>query len=330
MDPMTTRIRRLGIITSGGDSPGFNPCVRAAVRMALHYNWEPWGVRRGYEGLLRGDLKLLTSRSVSGIIERGGTILGASRSEAFNTPEGLREALRNMNEVGLDALVVIGGDGSLRGARALDEAGVPTVGVPGTIENDVCGTDVSIGVDTALNTALDAMDRIKDTASSHQQAFLIEMMGAKSGYLTLMAGIAGGAEMVCIPEVPFDLEDVAAEVADSYIRGKQHCIITVAEGARPHADEIAEYLAERRQETGFGVRLSILGHIQRGGAPSAYDRYLGTRLGARAVELLHEGVRGVMVGTVDGALVSPLLAEVTDCVRPLDETYFEMARVLAR
>ncbi|NLG50628.1 MAG: 6-phosphofructokinase [Chloroflexi bacterium] len=323
-------MRRIGVLTSGGDSPGFNPCVRAVVRMALYYGWEPWGIRRGYEGLLDGELGPLTSRSVSNIIGRGGTMLGASRSEAFQTPYGQREALRNLNERGIDALIVIGGDGSLRGAEAIDGAGIPTIGIPGTIENDICGTDVSIGVDTALNTALDAMDRIKDTASSHQQAFLVEMMGEKSGYLTLMAGIAGGAEMVCIPEMPFTLEDVAREVADSYVRGKKHCIITVAEGARPRTTEIAEYLQDRQKETGFGVRLSILGHIQRGGAPSAFDRFLGTRLGAAAVEHLHAGQRGVMVGMVEDEIVTTPLAEATACTRSLEEEYFELARMLAR
>jgi len=327
---MVTRIRRVGVLTSGGDSPGFNPCVRAVVRMALHYDWEPWGIRRGYEGLLNGELDPLTSRSVSGIIGHGGTMLGASRSETFQTPYGQREALRSLNEQGIDALIVIGGDGTLRGAQAIDEAGIPTIGIPGTIENDVCGTDVSIGVDTALNTALDALDRIKDTASSHQQAFLVEMMGAKSGYLTLMAGIAGGAEMVCIPEVPFTLEDVAQEVANSYIRGKKHCIITVAEGAQPHTAEIAQFLDDHQEETGFGVRLSILGHIQRGGSPSAYDRFLGTRLGAAAVEQLHAGQRGLMVGLIEEAVVATPLAEVTACTRPLEEEYFELAKMLAR
>ncbi len=324
------RIRRIGVLTSGGDSPGFNPCIRAVVRMAVHYGWEPWGIRRGYAGLLNGEIIQLTGRSVSGIIGLGGTMLGASRSEAFKTPHGLREALRNLNESGIDALVVIGGDGSLRGARALEEAGFPTIGVPGTIENDVFGTDMSIGVDTALNTALDAMDRIKDTASSHQQVFLIEMMGAKSGYLTLMAGIAGGAEMVCIPEIPFGLDDVASEVANAYVRGKKHCIITVAEGAEPHAAQIAEYLDSHREETGFGVRLSILGHIQRGGSPMAYDRFLGTRFGAAAVEQLRQGVSGVMVGLIDGQIVCSALAEVTECTRPLDEGYYELAKILAR
>ena len=172
-----SKIRRVGVLTSGGDSPGYNACIRAVVRMALEVEWEPWGIRNGFEGLLGGDIEALNSRSVSGIIGRGGTMLGASRSDAFQTPRGLRDALRHLNEAGLDALVVVGGDGSMRGAQALSEAGFPTVGIPGTIENDVCGTEQSVGLDTALNTGLDALDRIRDTASSQEQAFLVEVMG---------------------------------------------------------------------------------------------------------------------------------------------------------
>jgi 6-phosphofructokinase 1 len=298
--------------------------------MALYYGWEPYGVREGFTGLLSGELVPLTSRSVSGIIGQGGTFLGASRDEVFTTSHGLREALRHLNETGIDALVVIGGEGSQRGARELAEAGFPTVGIPGTIENDVYGTDISIGVDTALNTALEAMDRIRDTASAHQQVFLVEMMGSKSGYLTLMAGIAGGAEMACIPEVPFTVEQVANEVASAYVRGKKHCIVVVAEGAEPQAAAIVDYLREHQEETGFGVRLSILGHIQRGGSPTAYDRLLGTRFGAAAVERLHQGVSGIMVGLSDGQLVYPSLAEVTEGTRSIDESYYELAKVLAR
>ncbi len=327
---MADRIRRLGVLTSGGDSPGFNPCIRAVVRMALHYGWEPWGIRRGFEGLVNGELSRLNSRSVSGVISRGGTFLGSSRSREFNSQRGLRDALRTFNEAGIDALVVIGGDGSMRGAQALNDAGVPTVGIPGTIENDVCGTDVSVGVDTALNTALDALDRIRDTATAQQQAFLVEMMGEKSGYLALMAGIADGAEMVCIPEVPFTLEGIATEVGNAYIRGKKHCVITVAEGASPHAAEIAAYLEEHQEQTGFTVRLSILGHIQRGGAPMSRDRYLGTRFGTEAVRSLHEGRSGLMVGIVDGEIVFSPFEEVTGCVRQIDPAYLELANKLAR
>lgn len=325
-----SRIRRIGVLTSGGDSPGYNACIRAVVRMALEIEWEPWGIRNGFEGLLGGDIEALTSRSVSGIIGRGGTMLGASRSDAFQTERGLRDALRHLNEVGLDALVVVGGDGSMRGAQALSEAGFPTVGIPGTIENDVCGTEQSVGLDTALNTGLDALDRIRDTASSQEQAFLVEVMGEKSGYLALMVGITGGAEMVCIPEVPFTAEDVSREVADAYVRGKRHCIIVVAEGAAPHTDEIAATLRANEAETGFRVRVSTLGHIMRGGSPSAQDRLLGTRYGAAAVERLRHGEYGVMVGLLGGQIAATPLAEVTQGTRQIDEEYLSLAHILAR
>jgi len=327
---MTTRLQRVGVLTSGGDSPGFNPCIRAVVRMALRYGWEPWGIQSGFEGLIKGEASPLTSRSMSGIIGRGGTKLGSSRSEAFLTSKGFRDALRHVHEMGLDAIVVIGGDGSMRGAFALQQAGVATVGIPGTIENDVYGTDVAIGVDSALNTGLDAIDRIKDTASAHQQVFIIEMMGEKSGYLAMMAGIAGGAEVVCVPEVPFTLEQVAAEVADAYVRGKTHCIIIVSEGAVPHATEVAEYLRAHEQETGFGARLSILGHIQRGGPPTAKDRFLGTRLGAAAVTQLYSGVSGVMVSEVAGKIAAIPLEEVAQKARTLDQDSYALSKSLAR
>ncbi|MHB1355560.1 MAG: ATP-dependent 6-phosphofructokinase [Anaerolineae bacterium] len=328
--PNLKTIRRLGVVTSGGDSPGFNPGLRAVVRSALNLGWDVLGVLRGFEGLSNGEFIPLNSRSVSGIISQGGTILGSSRWEQFRAPIAQREALRKLNESGMDALVIIGGDGTMRGALALHEAGIATIGIPGTIENDVFGTDQALGVDTALNTAVEALDRIKDTASSHQQAFLVEMMGEHSGYLTLMAGIAGGAEMVCIPEVPYTMEDVVREVADSYIRGKKHCIITVAEGAQPHAAEIAHYLHDNQELTGFSVRLSILGHIQRGGSPSACDRYLGTLFGAEAVRLLSVGQSGLMIGLVDNQIITTPLTEVTTRTVSIEPQYLELATILAR
>ncbi|MBC7237566.1 MAG: 6-phosphofructokinase [Chloroflexi bacterium] len=323
-------MRRVAVTTSGNDSPGFNACIRAVVRMALHYGWEPWGIRTGFAGLLAGDLMVLNSRSVSHIIGEGGTFLGTSMERGIDRPHGLRDMLRNLNEAGIDALVVIGDLEALRTAKALDEAGFPTVGVPGTIENDICGTDFTIGFDTALNTALDALDRIRDTATAQERAFLIEMVGEHSGHLALMAGIAGGAEQVCIPEVPFTLEHVAEEVADAYVRGKKHCVIVVASGARPPAADIAEYLNANRERTGFEVRLTVLGDIQRGGAPMAYDRFLATRLGAAAIQALHSGVSGLMVGLLDGELVNSPLAEVTECPREIDPAYYELSELLAR
>lgn len=324
------RIQRVAVLTSGADSPGQNAAVRAVVRMALSLGWEAWGVEHGFLGLLRGDLRPLDSRAVSGVIGVGGTMLGSWRPDVLNAPRAAREALRHANEAGLGALVVIGGRESMAGALALDEAGLPTVGVPATIENDVCGADLAVGVDTALNTALEAIDRIRDTASSQQQAFVIELAGRASGYLALMAGLAGGAEMVCLPEAPFTLEEVAREVADAYVRGKRHCLIAVAEGAQPHAAEIAAFLASRHEEIGFEAHLTTLGRIQRGGAPSARDRYLATQLGAAAVKQLRDGAHGVLVGLVDGRLTVTPLAEVLACARRVDEAYTRLAAIMAR
>jgi len=322
-------IRRLAVLTSGGDCPGLNACIRAVVRMSLHLGVEPWGVRSGFAGLMAGELDALTSRSVSHIIGRGGSILGSSRSAEFSS-RGLREAQRNLNELGIDALVVIGGDGSMRGAQALSAVGFPVIGVPATIENDVWGTDMAIGVDTALNTALDALDRIKDTASSHQQAFLVGLAGEKSGYLTLMTGLAGGAEVTCIPEVTFSFEQVAEQVADAYVRGKQHCIIVVSEGAQPDIQSLSEYLSQCEDETGFDVRLAILGHVQRGGTPSAQDRFLGTQFGSEAVRRICEGNAGVMVALDDGELVYRPLADVATSIKAVDPDDVAMAEMLAR
>ena len=324
------KARRVGLLTSGGDAPGFNPCIRAVVRMGIHHGWEVTGIKRGYEGMINGEMVPLDRRSVSGIIERGGTFLGTARSPRFMTRDGQIEAARNLNEAGIGSLVVIGGDGSMHGAQVLQEMGFAVVGIPGTIDNDMCGTDISIGVDTALNTALDAIDRIKDTAASHQRAFLIQVMGRKSGYLALMTAIAGGAEMVCIPEVDFELKDVAEELVDTYIRGKPHCIIVVAEGAKYDASSIASYLNKSKDRTGFSVRVTILGHIQRGGSPTAFERLLATRLGCGAIQALNDGQNGVMVGLSGNEIVSTPLADVLSRNKELDVGFYEMAEILSK
>jgi 6-phosphofructokinase 1 len=323
-------MKRIGVLTSGGDGPGFNPCIRAVVRMASSLGVEVTGIRRGYAGLLDHEFVELNDRAVSGIMGKGGTILGTARSLEFSTRRGQLEALRNLNEAEVEGLVVIGGDGTMRGGQRLHELDFPVIGVPGTIDNDLSGTDMSIGVDTALNTALDAIDRIKDTASSHQRAFLVQVMGRNSGYLALMTGMAGGAEMVCVPEVPFELEDVERTVSEAYIKGKSHCIIVVAEGARFDATQIAEYLDARREEAGFSVRVTILGHIQRGGSPSAFDRILATRLGAAAARALIEGRRGEMVGLVGNSVVFTPFTRVISEPKPIDVQMFQLAGVLAK
>jgi 6-phosphofructokinase 1 len=288
------------------------------------------GIRRGYDGLIDCDMIDLNARSVGGILNRGGTFLGTARCPEFKTKQGQREALRNLNRMSMDGLVVIGGNGSLTGALTLHKLGFPVVGIPGTIDNDVNGTDISIGVDTTLNTILDAVDKIKDTASSHQRAFLIEVMGRDSGYLALMASIASGAELVLIPEFETSMEDVVKTVDDAYIRGKAHCIIIVAEGWKPGARALHDHLRERRDEIGFGVRLTVLGHVQRGGAPTAYERILATRLGAEAVRALMDGNGGMMVGLLDGRPGLTPLEEAVAFQKELNRELYELARMMEK
>lgn len=325
---MSTKIRTIGIMTSGGDAPGMNPCIRAVVRTSLAYGLSVLGVEDGYQGLIEGRFQPLGARDVGGILQRGGTILRTARSEEFKTPRGQREAIRQMNNAGIEALVVIGGDGSLNGAQKLAEQGVPVIGIPGSIDNDIYGTDMCIGVDTALNTIVDAIDKIRDTASSHTRAFLVETMGRMSGYLAVQAGIVTGAEMVLIPEVATPVAEVAAMVEDAYRRGKTHCIIVVAEGYRPRTTELGEQIDAL--DLGFTTRVTILGHIQRGGKPSAFDRMLASRFGARAVEFLLEGMSNVMVGLQGREMVAVPIQEVISNTRQLPAEYIEMARMLAK
>ena len=321
-------MNRIAVLTSGGDGPGLNPCIRAVVRTAIDKGLEVKGVRRGYSGLINLEMIDLDARSVGGILNQGGTFLGTARSLEFKTKQGQREALRNLNRSGVDGLVVIGGNGSLTGALQLHELNFPVVGIPATIDNDVNGTDISIGVDTTLNTIISAVDKIKDTASSHQRAFLIEAMGRDSGYLALMASIAAGAELALIPEVEVSMDEVIKTVDEAYIRGKAHCIIIIAEGWQPGARPLYDFIKERREEIGFGVRLTVLGHVQRGGAPMAYDRILATRLGAAAVQALLDGQSGVMVGMVEGKVGLTPLEEAVAFQKELDMEICELARIM--
>jgi len=323
-------MKRIGVLTSGGDGPGLNPCIRAVTKMALGYGLEVMGIERGYAGLIDGEMISLDARSVGGIIGRGGTFLGTARAPEFKTPQGQREALRSLNRRGIEGLVVIGGNGSLIGACALHRLGFPVVGVPATIDNDVVGTDMAIGVDTALNTILDAIDKIKDTASSHQRAFLVETMGRESGYLALMGGIAGGTELILIPEVETTLEEVAQGLMDAYVRGKAHCIVVVAEGYKPGTQAVATYLKERQEELGFEVRVTVLGHIQRGGAPLAFDRILATRLGAAAVRELHEGNHGHLVGLIGNQIVLTPLEDLLTHRKEIDLSLYELGTIMER
>jgi 6-phosphofructokinase 1 len=323
-------MRKIGVLTSGGDAPGMNAAIRAVTRTAIAAGMEVFGIRHGYAGLVAGEAIPLSARGVGGILERGGTMLGSARCPEFRTEEGRRSAVSFLQAQGIDALVIIGGNGSQAGAYALSQMGVPVVGVASTIDNDLAGSEISIGVDTALNIALEAIDRLKTTASSHQRAFLVEVMGRDYGYLALMAGIAGGAEVIAIPEAPCDPELIAQELQAAYERGKSHAIAVVAEGAKFKAAEIAAYFKQHHQRIGFDLRVTTLGHVQRGGAPGAFDRLLATRMGAAAVDVLVRGQSGVLVGLLGGRISTTPLAEVANVHKPLDLGLLELARILAR
>jgi len=321
-------MKRLAVLTSGGDAPGTNACIRAVVRMALRHDYEVLGIHRGYAGLMDGDFEVIDGRFVGGIAHRGGTILKTARTEKFKTEEGRKEALENLERHNVDVLVILGGDGSLTGALRLHEAGFPVMGAPATIDNDVAFTDMAMGVDTAMNTALQAIDKIKDTASSHRRAFLVETMGRNSGYLALMVGIASAAEAIVIPEVPSSCESILASMKEAHRKGKAHFIAVIAEGADPDCRTLDQYLKEREDQLGFGVRVSILGYIQRGGSPTAFDRLLGTRLGAEAVKQLVNGEKGKMVGLVGSQIVATDLEQVVGTKRGVDLSLYELAQML--
>jgi 6-phosphofructokinase 1 len=321
-------MKRIAVLTSGGDAPGMNAAIRAVVRTAVDRGWTALGVRNGFAGLMEGSLVPLGARDVGGIIQLGGTFLGSARSPEFRRESGQRRALDALARHQVDAIVVIGGNGSQAGAHALQRCGVPVIGIASTIDNDLHGADITIGVDTALNVALEALDRLRVTAASHGRAFLVEVMGRDSGYLAVMAGIAGGAELVVIPEIEMAPEDVPAEIRGMRARGKRHALVVVAEGTRPGAVALAEWLA--RADPGFDLRTTTLGHVQRGGTPGAFDRLLGSRLGAAAVEHLASGTAGVLLGFLRGAIVPTSLDEVVATPRRLDPALLELARLLAR
>lgn len=323
-------MKRMAVLTSGGDAPGMNAAIRAVVRTGVERGMEVFGVEHGYAGLIAGNLIPLGPRAVGGVMQRGGTMLGSARCPEFKTEEGRAKAIRELNQAGIEALVVIGGNGSQTGSNSLSAAGFPVVGVASTIDNDLYGSDITIGVDTALNIALETIDRLKVTASSHQRAMLVEVMGRDCGYLALMAGIAGGAEMTLIPECPTDPEAVAREIRRAYERGKPHAIVVVAEGAKPNAQGLAQYVTDQKARLGFDLRVSILGYVQRGGAPTFADRMLASRLGAAAVEELAAGRSGVLVGVQKNEIATTPLAEVVASKKTLDPKLVELARVLAR
>ncbi len=289
-----SKVKCIGVLTSGGDAPGMNAAIRAVVRTAKYYDLKVMGIRNGYEGLLHADIFEMDARYVSETMQRGGTILKTARSEEFKKPDGVKRAANEAKYFGIDGLVVIGGDGSFRGARDLCEAGLPTVGIPGTIDNDIPFTDYTIGFDTAVNTAMDAVDKIRDTANSHSRCNIIKVMGRNSGNIALHVGIASGAEVILIPEKEFDFkEDIVKPIEQGKVRNKMHFIIIVAEGAKV---DIAELEKKVQKETGIETRTTILGYLQRGGSPTAKDRITASKMGARAVQLLKEGKGNRIVG----------------------------------
>lgn len=321
--------KNIAVLTSGGDASGMNAAIRAIVRTGIDKGWQVWGVRRGYAGLMAGDFVPLGARDVGGIIQHGGTMLGSARCNEFKTEAGQQQALRHLDGHRINGLVVIGGNGSQKGAQALARAGFSVVGVASTIDNDLYGSEMTLGVDTALNIALEAIDRLKVTASSHQRAFLVETMGRNCGYLALMTGIAGGAEAIAIPEVETHPERIAAELRAACDRGKPHAIVVVAEGAQYDADGFIKFFREHRERLGFELRATRLGHVQRGGTPGVFDRLLATRFGAAAIEHLAKGSHGVLIGLQHGEIAATPLDEVAAQTKTLDTSLFELARVLA-
>jgi len=323
-------MKRLAVLTSGGDAPGMNAAIRAVTRAGLARGFEVFGVRHGYNGLINGDFVPFGPREVGGILALAGTTLGTARCAEMRTEAGLDKALRELAQKDIGALVVIGGNGSQTGAHALSERGFAVVGVASTIDNDLLGTDITIGATTAIDVALESVDRLRVTASSHQRGFMVEVMGRDCGYLAAMVGIAGGAETICVPEAEFEPEDVAADIRAAYQRGKAHALVVVAEGAKYDADALAQYFKAHESRLGFDMRVCKLGHVQRGGAPGVSDRMLATRLGAAAVEYLDRGEHGVLVGMIDGRVSTTLLPDVVGRTKPLDLELLSLARTLAR
>ena len=316
-------MKRIAVLTSGGDCSGMNACIRACVRFALHQGVEVIGIKRGYAGLLDREFIKMDSKSVSGILQRGGTILLTARCEEFKTEKGQQKAVEILKDEGIEGLIVIGGDGSLTGANVLHNMGVKVIGIPASIDNDIYGTDMSIGVDTSLNIIINAVDCIKDTASSHERAFIIEVMGRNCGYLALASGIACGAEAVIIPEIPYNIDKIADLLYRRYREGKTNSIVIVAEGAAS-AYEIQRKL---KGKVGYETRITVLGHYQRGGYTSVFDRILASRFGRVAVELLLNGESGVMVGLWDGTVRPISFDKVLGTKKLLDFKLLKLAEV---
>ena len=321
-------MKRIGVMTSGGDAPGMNAAVRAVVRAGLCAGFEVMGIERGYQGMIDGSFVPMTARSVSNIIQRGGTILFSARSKEFHTKEGRAKAIANLKRHAIDGLVLIGGDGTFTGAQVLmQEWDGAIIGVPGTIDNDLYGTDFTIGFDTAVNTALDAVDKIRDTAGAHERTFLVGVMGRNAGFIAQHVAIAGGAELALIPETRTTIAEVAGKLAADHAQGKTSSIVIVAEGDE-EGDVVG--IAHRLQEKhGIASHACVLGHIQRGGSPTAADRLLASKLGVHAVDLLANGITGVMAGEISHKLVAIPLSDTTSKRKPIDPVLLDIAARLA-
>jgi len=318
-------MKRIGVLTSGGDAPGMNAAIRAVVRKGIFSGVEMYGIKYGFQGLMQGEIEKMNIGSVGDIIQRGGTVLFSARSEDFKTEDGQQKGIEQLKRFGIEGLVVIGGDGSFRGAQALTAKGFPCIGVPATIDNDISGTDFTIGFDTALNTIIEAIDKVRDTATSHERTYIIEVMGRDAGDLALWAGLAGGAESIVIPEKNEDFSDIVDRLNRGHERGKKHSIIILAEGV----GSAVEYGKKIEEETKLETRVTVLGHIQRGGSPSASDRVLASRLGARAIELLIAGNAGRMVGLEHNELVDYTIEEILKKESILNEEMYRLSQELS-
>lgn len=321
-------MKRVAVLTSGGDSAGMNATIRAVVRAGIEQGWTMYGIQRGFTGLVAGDWREYSARDVGGILQDGGTMLGSSRCPEFAQADVRHRALGGMRSAGIDGLVVIGGNGTQTGTKTVSDDGFPVVGIASTIDNDLYGVDITLGVDTALNIALEAIDRLKNTASSHRRAFLVEVMGRNCGYLALMSAIAGGAEAAVIPEFEITPVELARNITTAYDRGKSHALVVVAEGSQWNANRLVAHFKENREKLGFDLRATILGHVQRGGNPTAFDRLLGTQMGWAAIQELAAGNQGVLVGLFQGRIAARPLAEICGKTKALDPKMLKMANAM--
>jgi len=331
-------VKTVGLLTSGDDATGMNAAIRAVVRTGIYYDLEIIGVNRGYAGLIEGEFEYMDRSSVADIIHRGGTILHSARSKEFKTKEGREKAYTKMKKIGMEGLIVIGGDGSFHGAKKInEESNIKTIGIPGTIDNDLACTDYTIGFDTAMNTVLDAINKIRDTATSHERTFVIETMGRHSGFLTLMAGLAGGAESILIPEIDFTIDDVCKKIKKGFKRGKLHSIILLAEGVdeqfktnRDINKSNAFYLGQEiEKRIDLETRVIILGHLQRGGSPTAMDRILASRMGAKSIELVLAGESGKMIGFINNKIKSFTIRKALDSKKEINTEIYDLAHILS-